>query len=68
MPIQGKGANCSAGVSTWYTGLLLYSVQKKKKLKLKRSDLKSLQQEDSDAVWNELAYYRRENKNLMIDK
>ncbi|XP_053428054.1 centlein isoform X6 [Nycticebus coucang] len=36
--------------------------------KIKRADPKQLQQEDSDAVWNELAYFKRENQELMIQK
>ena len=47
---------------------MYFSIQRKKKVKLRRSDPKSLQQEDSDTVWNELAYHRRENKNLMVEK
>ncbi|KAM4878099.1 centlein isoform 2-T2 [Thomomys bottae] len=36
--------------------------------KIKRADPQELQQEDSDAVWNELAYFKRENQELMIEK
>ncbi|XP_006208335.1 centlein isoform X1 [Vicugna pacos] len=36
--------------------------------KIKRADPQQLQQEDSDAVWNELAYFKRENQELMIQK
>ncbi|XP_061281207.1 centlein isoform X5 [Bos javanicus] len=36
--------------------------------KVKRADPQELQQEDSDAVWNELAYFKRENQELMIQK
>ncbi|KAI4542107.1 hypothetical protein MG293_007486 [Ovis ammon polii] len=36
--------------------------------KVKRADPQQLQQEDSDAVWNELAYFKRENQELMIQK
>lgn len=36
--------------------------------KIKRADPRQLQQEDSDAVWNELAYFKRENQELMIQK
>nr|KAF6483778.1 centlein [Rousettus aegyptiacus] len=36
--------------------------------KIKRADPQQLQQEDSDAVWNELAYFRRENQELIIQK
>ncbi len=39
-----------------------------KKSKLRKASPKSLQQEDSDAVWNELAYYKKQHKNLTIDK
>ncbi|XP_064358857.1 centlein isoform X6 [Dromaius novaehollandiae] len=33
-----------------------------------RADPHQLCQEDSDAVWNELAYFRREHKKLLIEK
>ncbi|GAB1288610.1 Centlein [Apodemus speciosus] len=33
-----------------------------------RADPQQLQQEDSDAVWNELAYFKRENRELMVQK
>uniref|UniRef100_A0A8C5UWF7 Centlein n=1 Tax=Microcebus murinus TaxID=30608 RepID=A0A8C5UWF7_MICMU len=36
--------------------------------KIKRADPTQLRQEDSDAVWNELAYFKRENQELMIQK
>ncbi|XP_058927046.1 centlein isoform X2 [Kogia breviceps] len=36
--------------------------------KIKRTDPQKLRQEDSDAVWNELAYFKRENEELMIQK
>lgn len=36
--------------------------------KVKRADPQQLQQEDSDAEWNELAYFKRENQELMIQK
>lgn len=36
--------------------------------KLQRAEPQQLQQEDSDAVWNELAYFKRENQELMIQK
>ncbi|XP_057576954.1 centlein isoform X2 [Hippopotamus amphibius kiboko] len=35
---------------------------------IKRADPQQLRQEDSDAVWNELAYFKRENEELMIQK
>ncbi|XP_008058228.1 centlein-like [Carlito syrichta] len=35
---------------------------------IRRADPQQLQQEDSDAVWNELAYYKRENQELMFQK
>ncbi|XP_014780235.1 centlein-like [Octopus bimaculoides] len=34
----------------------------------KRARPKDLQQEDSDAVWNELAYFKLQNKNLMWER
>ncbi|XP_065764291.1 centlein isoform X3 [Muntiacus reevesi] len=37
-------------------------------MKVKRVDPQQLQHEDSDAVWNELAYFKRENQELMIQK
>nr|XP_036874566.1 centlein [Manis javanica] len=36
--------------------------------KVKRADPQQLRQEDSDAVWNELAYFKRENQELRIQK
>ncbi|XP_016069989.1 PREDICTED: centlein [Miniopterus natalensis] len=36
--------------------------------KIKRADPQQLQQEDSDAVWNELAHVKRENQELIIQK
>ncbi|XP_033093305.1 centlein isoform X3 [Trachypithecus francoisi] len=36
--------------------------------RIKRADPQQLRQEDSDAVWNELAYFKRENQELMIQK
>ncbi|XP_072877731.1 centlein isoform X6 [Chlorocebus sabaeus] len=36
--------------------------------KIKRADPQQLRQEDCDAVWNELAYFKRENQELMIQK
>ncbi|XP_054979742.1 centlein isoform X2 [Sorex araneus] len=36
--------------------------------KMKRADLQQLRQEDSDAVWNELAYFKRENQELIFQK
>ncbi|KAM5258038.1 centlein isoform 10-T11 [Hipposideros larvatus] len=36
--------------------------------KIKRADPQKLRQEDSDAVWNELAYFKKENQELMIQK
>ncbi|KAM6170446.1 centlein isoform 1-T1 [Rhynchocyon petersi] len=36
--------------------------------KVKRVHPQQLQQEDSDAVWNELAYFKRENRELMVEK
>ncbi|XP_019640462.1 PREDICTED: centlein-like [Branchiostoma belcheri] len=39
-----------------------------KRVKARRSDPRSLQQEDSDTVWNELTYFRQENKKLMLER
>ncbi|XP_064146531.1 centlein isoform X6 [Loxodonta africana] len=36
--------------------------------KIKRAYPQQLRQEDSDAVWNELAYFKRENQELIIEK
>ncbi|KAM5298431.1 centlein [Ctenodactylus gundi] len=36
--------------------------------KIERADPQQLRQEDSDAVWNELAYFKRENQELKIEK
>ncbi|XP_051044087.1 centlein [Phodopus roborovskii] len=36
--------------------------------KMKRAHPQQLCQEDSDAVWNELAYFKRENRELMVQK
>ncbi|XP_038189607.1 centlein isoform X4 [Arvicola amphibius] len=36
--------------------------------KMKRAHPQQLRQEDSDAVWNELAYFKRENRELMVQK
>ncbi|XP_055973313.1 centlein isoform X2 [Sorex fumeus] len=36
--------------------------------KMKRADPQQLRQEDSDAVWNELAYFKRENQELIFQK
>ncbi|KAM9137729.1 centlein isoform 2-T2 [Pangshura tecta] len=38
------------------------------KSKHQRADPHQLRQEDSDAVWNELAYFKREHKKLLIEK
>uniref|UniRef100_A0A8C8RR65 Centlein n=1 Tax=Pelusios castaneus TaxID=367368 RepID=A0A8C8RR65_9SAUR len=38
------------------------------KIKHQRADPHQLRQEDSDAVWNELAYFKREHKKLLIAK
>lgn len=35
---------------------------------MKRALPQQLRQEDSDAVWNELAYFKRENQDLMVQK
>ncbi|XP_015282060.1 PREDICTED: centlein, partial [Gekko japonicus] len=34
----------------------------------KRPDPQQLRQEDSDAVWNELAYFKKEHKKLLLEK
>uniref|UniRef100_F6VBV1 Centlein n=1 Tax=Ornithorhynchus anatinus TaxID=9258 RepID=F6VBV1_ORNAN len=39
-----------------------------RKRKIQRADPQQLRHEDSDAVWNELAYFKREHKKLLIAK
>lgn len=39
-----------------------------KSRKLKRGNARDMRQEHSDAVWNELAFYKRENRTLTHDK
>ncbi|XP_068090482.1 centlein [Hyperolius riggenbachi] len=46
-------------------GGLREKVHKKKPV---RADPAQLRHEDSDAVWNELAYFKRENKKLSVEK
>ena len=41
---------------------------KKKSKKVKRADPKDLRHEDSAAVWNELAYFKSENRNLQVER
>jgi centlein len=41
---------------------------KKKSKKVKRADPKDLRHEDSTAVWNELAYFKNENRNLVVER
>ncbi|XP_059154093.1 centlein-like [Physella acuta] len=41
---------------------------KPKAKKIKRADPRSLQKENSDAVWNELTYFKNENRSLQVDK
>ncbi|XP_039400554.1 centlein isoform X7 [Mauremys reevesii] len=45
-----------------------YSKTENIKSKHQRADPHQLRQEDSDAVWNELAYFKREHKKLLIEK
>ncbi|XP_032736424.1 centlein isoform X6 [Lontra canadensis] len=47
----------------WEEGSVMTHIRK-----IKRADPQQLRQEDSDAVWNELAYFKRENQELMIQK
>ncbi|XP_041369581.1 centlein-like isoform X2 [Gigantopelta aegis] len=42
--------------------------QGRKKKKPRRSDPRDLQKENSDAVWNELAFFKNENKSLQLEK
>ncbi|XP_043917228.1 centlein [Protopterus annectens] len=41
---------------------------KSSKVRSQRAEPWQLQQEDSDAVWNELAYFKQEHKKLLIEK
>lgn len=41
---------------------------KSKGKKFKRSDPKELRHEDSKGVWNELAYFKNENRNLVVER
>ena len=41
---------------------------KKKKKSLKRADPRSLRQEDSESVWNELTFFKTKAKNLSVEK
>ncbi len=41
---------------------------RQKRRRLRRVDPRLLQKEDSDAVWNELAFFRNENRNLSVEK
>ncbi|XP_066471259.1 centlein isoform X1 [Tiliqua scincoides] len=45
-----------------------YSKTGSSKIGKERSDPQQLCQEDSDAVWNELAYFKKEHKKLLIEK
>ncbi|XP_053405282.1 centlein-like isoform X2 [Mercenaria mercenaria] len=45
-----------------------YYGSKKKPKKVKRADPKELRHEDSGAVWNELAYFKNENRNLVVER
>ncbi|XP_060574034.1 centlein-like isoform X2 [Ruditapes philippinarum] len=45
-----------------------YYGSKKKSKKVKRADPKDLRHEDSTAVWNELAYFKNENRNLVVER
>ncbi|KAK6180340.1 hypothetical protein SNE40_012512 [Patella caerulea] len=42
--------------------------EQNRKKKGRRSDPRSLTKEDSDGVWNELNYFKRENRNLAVEK
>ncbi|XP_030832887.1 centlein [Strongylocentrotus purpuratus] len=44
------------------------SGKEKKKKRLPRSESKDLRREDSDGVWNDLAYYKQQTTNLMQEK
>ena len=41
---------------------------RKKRKKLQRSAPKSLQKEDSDGVWNELAFFKQANRALVAER
>ena len=53
--------------ATFLDYLLPYSAKKRQK-KPKRADPKELRHEDSAAVWNELAYFKNENRNLVTER
>lgn len=45
-----------------------YYGSKNKQKKVKRADPKDLRHEDSPSVWNELAYFKNENRNLNVER
>ncbi|XP_025078063.1 centlein-like [Pomacea canaliculata] len=47
---------------------LLQEQLKPQEKKVQRSDPKLLQREDSDAVWNELAYFKSQNRSLEVER
>ena len=49
---------------------VIFSISKAKgrKPRPKRADPRSLQKENSDQVWNELSYFKTENRTLYVDK
>ena len=67
--ISVSSFNMAVSIEWHYAGLIFFSFSsKKKQKKLKRADPKDLRHEDSSAVWNELAYFKNENRNLVTER
>jgi hypothetical protein len=45
-----------------------FNMYRKRKKPPQRSDPRHLQKEDSDAVWNELAYFKAQNRKLEVER
>lgn len=54
--------------STEHFILTLFSNKLERGRKKKRTDSRELRQENSDKVWNELAVFKTENRNLVVEK
>ena len=69
-----------SGLFLWQGSAVVYQYQvnqcpcicffshRNRKKRIPRPPPKALQKEDSDSVWNELAYHRKEHRNLVIEK
>ena len=67
--ISVSSLNVPVSIEGLYAGLIFFSFSSKKKQKKpKRADPKDLRHEDSSAVWNELAYFKNENRNLVTER